>query len=429
MSARKHGFSPARRRAAAYPAAAAVVAVCCAVPAAVAAVADPDPIRLHPPEPTGPYSVGRADLHLVDESRGHPWVEGAEKRDVPVSVWYPAEDTSGERAPYMPDAVAEVMAGQVEQLGLPRDAVDFAGSDTDAFARADAAPGAGKLPVVLYSHGFRQSRHQATAQLEELASSGYAAVAMDHPYETSAVELPGGRIVRDAAPGSGAEALRTAVGVRVADTRFVLDALEDIAEGRNPDAAGRALPRGLSGALDLSAVGMYGHSLGGLTVAEAVLADDRIDAGADLDGTIAYHVGEEEWAESTVEGVDRPFLLMGGGVIGGSADPHTSGHAPDWRMFRRASTGPFTELYLPDAEHMSFTDSQWILPQVGRRLELNGRKWEDAVTGSVGTVDPQRSVAAQRAYITAFFDRHLRGEGAPLLDGPSAEYPAVEFVG
>jgi hypothetical protein len=36
--------------------------------------------------------------------------------------------------------------------------------------------------------------------------------------------------------------------------------------------------------------------------------------------------------------------------------------------------------------------------------------------------------AAQRAYVTSFFDRWLRGRDDHLLDGPSPRYPDVVFV-
>ncbi|MUL42937.1 alpha/beta hydrolase [Streptomonospora sp. PA3] len=420
--------SPARRRAAAYTAAAAVLAACCATPGALAAVTGPDPILLRPPEPTGPYAVGRADWHLVDESRGHPWVEDAEQRDLMVSVWYPAEEGGGERAPYMSGAVADVMAGRLEQAGLSRGSVDFAGSAANARIGADVARGAGRLPVLLYSHGFNQSRYQATAQLEELASRGYAVVAMDHPYEAEAVELPSGRILRESAPELGADAYRTAVATRVADTGFVLDTLEHIADGGDPAAGGHPLPQGLGAALDLSAIGMFGHSAGGLTTAEAMLGDDRIDAGAGLDGSMAYHVGDGTWADAAVEGVDRPFMIMGAGTSGVPPRPHTSEHSPDWRMFRENSTGPYVELYLARGEHMSFIDTRWTAAQIEARLDPRGRAWQDRVAASVGTGDSGDSVAAQRAYLAAFFDEYLRGRERPLLDGPSARHTAVELV-
>lgn len=52
----------------------------------------------------------------------------------------------------------------------------------------------------------------------------------------------------------------------------------------------------------------------------------------------------------------------------------------------------------------------------------------DVVERKIGTVEPERAVAAQRAYVTSFFDRWLRGRDDHLLDGPSPGYPEVVFV-
>ncbi|UZJ30080.1 hypothetical protein [Streptomyces endophytica] len=51
------------------------------------------------------------------------------------------------------------------------------------------------------------------------------------------------------------------------------------------------------------------------------------------------------------------------------------------------------------------------------------------VAKMIGSVRPARAVAAQRAYVSAFFDRWLRRtEDGGLLDRPSAHYPEVRFV-
>lgn len=423
-------FSPRRRRTLCYVAAAAVLAASCTVPSAVAAVSDPDPMRLSVPKSTGPHDVGQVELALTDKSRGHPWVKSADQRDLMATLWYPAEGGGGERARYTSDAVEGILDGELEQLGLSRDAVDFAGSRIDATVGADVASGAGRLPVLLYSHGFNESRYQAAAQLAELASRGYAVVAMDHPYETSAVEFPDGRVVRDTVPDSDPTKMyKEAIATRVADTGFVLDTLEAVTDGTAPEVGGRRLPRGLGEALDLSKVGMFGHSAGGLTSAEAMLGDARIDAGVDLDGSIGYHVGDEKWAESTTRGADRPFMIMGGGLSGGKQPkPHTSEHSPDWRMFRAASTGTMLEVYIEEGEHMGFIDTQWMVPQIEAELRPDSPAWEHGVDASIGTVDPERSLAAQRAYITAFFDENVRGKAQPLLDGPSPEHPDATFI-
>ncbi|MFE3460053.1 alpha/beta hydrolase family protein [Nocardiopsis aegyptia] len=416
-------------RRAAYATAALVLATACAVPATVAAVTDPGSVVLSPPEPTGPHAVGRTELHLVDPERGHPWVEGTTERDVMVSLWYPAEPDDGdELAPYVSASAGSALASELEQVGLPRSAVDVASSCSNAFAEADAALDAGPFPVVLFSPGFGVARFLNTANAEELASRGYVVAAIDHPYEPDAVDLPDGRVLRTRVPNTETPAYRDAIATRVADTRLVLDAMDALAAGGAPQAGGDPLPGGLAESLDTSRTGMFGHSAGGLTTAEAMLVDDRVDAGMNLDGSLAYHVGDQAWADATTRGADRPFALFMAGTSGGRNEPHTSGHHEDLRLFQSASTGPVTELIMAGGEHMSLMDYQWALPAIEEERGADHRTWREKVAEAISTVDPEASVDAQRAYITAFFDAHLRGEDEPLLDGPSPEYPAVAFV-
>ncbi|WP_047872248.1 acetylhydrolase [Nocardiopsis sp. RV163] len=432
------------RRTAAYGSAALVLVAAFSIPTALNAATDSGSVVLTPPEPTGPHAVGRTELHLVDPDRGHPWVEEATERDVMVSVWYPAGegtgadgegDTSagdgtgtGEPAPYVTPSVSGVLKSELEQGGLHRDDVDFDASRVNALQDVPAA-GTGPFPVVLYSPGLEQSRFLNALHLEELASHGYVVAAMDHPYETLAVDMPDGRVLRTSAPSFSPEALKEAVAVRRADTRLVLDGLTALAEGGNPDAGGQEPPEGLGGALDLDAVGMFGHSAGGLTTAEVMLEDDRVDAGLNLDGTIGYHVGDEVWSEANLRGADRPFALLTAGRAGAGLEPHHSGYSAGFRTFVDASSVDVLELYMAEGEHFSYTDHQWILPDVDEALRPGNRAWPDLVEGAIGTVDPEESVRAQRAYVTAFFDAHLRGQREPILDGPSPDLPAMEFVG
>jgi hypothetical protein len=44
----------------------------------------------------------------------------------------------------------------------------------------------------------------------------------------------------------------------------------------------------------------------------------------------------------------------------------------------------------------------------------------------IGTIDPARSVAAQRMYVGAFFDLHLRGRATTIFD--RAAHPDVRIV-
>lgn len=413
----------------AYASAALVLAASFAVPSVLTAVTHPGGVALTPPSPSGPHTVGRTELHLAAPDRGHPWVERAGARDVMVSVWYPAAEGDGTgHAPYLTPSVADVLKGELEQVGRHRDDLDAGASHANALQDA-AADGSGPFPVVLYSPGLRESRFLNTSNIEELVSHGYVVAAMDHPYETLAVDLPDGRVLRTNMPGLDPEVLREAVEVRVEDVRLTLDGLAELAGGRTPDTNGKEPPPGLTEAVDMDAIGMFGHSLGGLTAAEAILEDDRIDAGMNLDGTLAYHSGDGIWADSTLWGVDRPFALLTAGLAGTGREPHHSGHSPDFRRFVDASAAPVLELYMAEGEHMSYTDHQWILPALAESGRSGDRTWTTMVAETIGTVDPEESVRTQRAYITAFFDAHLRSDRSPLLDGLSPDFPTMEFVG
>ncbi|MEU1668093.1 lipase [Streptomyces sparsogenes] len=400
-------------------------------------------LRVGLPAPTGPYPVGMTELHLVDQGRKERWGPGV--RELMVSVWYPARKDAGAgtgadagrgtdaaQAPYMRPGAAKVFGAGAERiLKVEHRAIDWSGFTTHAREGAAVARGLGRRPVVLYSPGMYNERTLDTGAVVELAGQGYVVVTVDPTYEAHAVEFPDGRVA-EPSPEIGkiepvAERNKAALEVRVADVRFVLDRLEVLARGGNPDAEGRRLPSGLGAALDMARVGMFGHSLGGMATAEAMRLDRRIRAGVNLDGPLGYDWSDpDQLLPVAHSGLDRPFLLMGAWLVTTSErQPHTHEHSPSWRAFWQNSTGWKRDLWVRAAEHNSFTDYEIVLPALAEHLTLP----EGFQKQMIGTVDPARFTASRRAYLTAFFDRHLRGLHRPLLDGPSPRHPDVRFIG
>jgi predicted dienelactone hydrolase len=382
------------------------------------------PLRLSLPAPTGPYPVGATELHLVDRDRADPWVAGR-PRELMTTVWYPARPSGrAPVAPYLPPLAAQRFGQDAAALlGIAAEQVDWAGITTHARAGAPARAHHRGYPVVIYSPGRGRSRAEGTTLVAELASRGYVVVTVDHTYETPMVEFPGGRLETRRLPDlASAELGRALIRTRVQDTRFVLDRLAVLAAGGNPDAGKRHLPRGLGAALDLSRAGMFGHSAGGFTTAETMLVDRRLDAGADLDGSMAYSFSNNDFGDVVTRGLDRPFLLMGAGLSSGR--PHTHREAADWRSFWQHSTGWKLDLHIPAGEHFTFTDHQTLLPQLAAAFTLP----EGFVTAAVGSVDPDRIVTSQRVYVSAFFEQHLRHRPQPVLNGPSPRHPDVAFI-
>jgi hypothetical protein len=388
-------------------------------------------------DPTGPYAVGTVQLHLVDRSRRDPWT--GRPRELMASVWYPA--TPADRfppAPWMPQAAGALFLDQlISSLPTTGPNTTPPGSTppniplpgvrlpvTQAGQGAPAARSAGKSPVVLYQPGFGDVRELGTGPVSDLASHGYIVVTMDDTYEAAEVAFPGGRIVTPRPNQSYVDM------VRIADTRFVLDELAKLASGGNPDAEHRTLPKGLGAALDLKKVGMFGHSLGGATAAKAMAADRRIGAGINLDGSMflanpAQHQDIRGLSAQLARQLGgRAFMTMTHQGHDTHDDPSLAGfwsNLKGWRLL----------LTMRNAQHYTYTDLEEIVSQLLSAGIVPHQLTRERAAQVIGTVQPSRAVAAERAYIAAFFDLHLRGlhRASKLLAGPSPDHPEIQFLG
>ncbi|MET9655439.1 esterase [Streptomyces sp. NPDC006510] len=376
------------------------------------------------PRPTGPFAVGTVALHLVDHSRTEPWVPGtAAHRELMVSLWYPARPGGAARAVPQMTAGAAAHFGSGEgaaalNLRMAPGSVDWGATLTHAHEDAPLDRRAGQLPVVLYSPGLGDPRTWNTALVEDLASRGYAVVTIDHTHEATEVDFPDGRLatmrIFDGAPPTDPEAisalLEKVVAVRVADSRFVLDELARLNRTR------------FGGAIDLRRVGMFGQSAGGFTAAQTMHDDRRVRAGINMDGEMDYAGGREpdgtHLSSVALDGLDRPLLLMGSE---GSGDYRQQ---PSWAAFWANTRGWKADVTLTGSRHASYTDAEVLLPQLARQ----GAVPEGGPAGAVGTVPPHRALTANRAYVTSFFDRWLRGRDDHLLDGPSERFPEMVFA-
>ena len=353
------------------------------------------------PEPTGPYPVGTASVWLIDTARPDPWVSGANARELMVSLWYPAVPSDGQRARYMTPVESELQLASRGITGILPDTL----STVETNAVSDARPTGHQhsLPLVVLSPGFTNSRSTLTALAEDLASYGYVVAGIDHTYESHATAFPDGRVTtclaREAPRGDRKE--EVAAG-RATDVCFVLDELT----GAHPAWPG-------AGLIDPSQIGMAGHSAGGAAAIAAMLADSRLRAGIDMDGSTAAPIPDE--------GLARPFLFLGkqsnytpgSGIIASPDGKHVKGSVLTWERDWVLLTGWRRWLVVAGAVHASFTDLALLADQIG------------IDTGA--DLPGARSLDITRAYVRAFFDQHLRGRPQALLDEPSPRYPEVTF--
>ncbi|TKG67544.1 alpha/beta hydrolase [Prauserella endophytica] len=369
----------------------------------VAPPANAAPQQVHLPQPEGPHAPGTSLLHLVDEGRIDGLDPEGGPRELMAQVWYPALPLPWyERADY---ASPKEAARQEEFYVLPDGALE--GAVTNSRRDAPALPG--NHPVVIFYHGLCASRTDTTAVNERLASLGFVVVALGSTHESDLVEFPGGRTVSTADPTFCAAAsdfstenqaiLNRLQEARVADVRFVLDGLE---AGTLP------LPSGVARSADVDRAGIYGHSFGGSTAAQAMLEDPRLRAGVNLDGLVVGPV--------RTEGLDKPFLVLG-------SDYHDDKADPTWADFLPALTGWHQWLRVRDAGHYRFVDQGGSADRWNMREVMPPEVW----TANFDDIGDEPSQRILLDYTSAFFLRFLKGEEQPILDGPSARYPEVEF--
>ncbi len=381
------------------------------------------------PKPSGPHAVGTAAWQVVDARRIDPFAADAAAagpgglRTLMVNAWFPSAmaeaarlgGTVGfpeggvlyprpaftllSRQQPLPDTLRQLVALH----RLPGAALNQI-THLTTFARPDAAPAAGPWPVLLFSHGYGLENALSSSHLmETLASHGYWVLSVSHPGESLATLFPDGRLValdfdnprlnltqrlaeiRAEGEPWGALAAES-LALWTADMRAVLDDLERLnAPGVNQPYAGL---------LDLSRVGAVGVGLGG-SAALALAADDsRVRAVASLDGRWSPALTELGQAAGAWPVINQPVLALG---RGGPTPPGA------------------TALTLKGANPLHFTGAALWFPLLSQLADFEA--------GSV-----YRYLHALNAYPLAFFNRHLRGEAAPLLDGPAAQYPEVLFV-
>ena len=342
------------------------------------------------PAPTGPHHVGATVLDLTDTSRADPWVPTDPARELMVTMWYPTNVNHGTTIQYEAPAESEgYIAGKhLEDYASPDSLSEVA---THASLNAPPAGRPHSLPLIVLSPGYTSQRSSLTSLAEDLASHGYAVAAIDHTYETYAIQFSDGRIATCATCAIDDEDtfFPKLLQVRAADVSFVLNELT----GAHPAWSGSRL-------IDATRIGMAGHSAGGAAALSTMLADPRIDAGIDMDGTTYDQLPDS--------GLSRPFMFLG------TQAEHSPGQDSTWDHDFSRLTGWRRWLTVAGTAHNSFADYGAFADEIG--LDLGA------------TVTGLRSIEITRRYTRAMFDRHLRHVPQPLLNSASSCYPEVAIV-
>ena len=340
------------------------------------------------PARTGPYAVGTLTTRLLDPTRNDPFLRNGSKRELMVRFWYPTPRAGAcARAEYSSPKVWSYLSA----LGLPPLEVH-----TNSCQQAPVMPGA--HPVSGASHGYTGLFTDYTFLFEDLASRGYVVASIAHTFESTAVEMPDGRVLisllgthfLEDSLRTDARSIQLATSARLGDMKFLLAQLKALNGTRAP----------FSGKLDLQRIGVLGHSMGADTAMISLRQEPELQAAVLLDPIVL--------SAASTRGTDKPVLLVSEG-----REEWSESECGLWTNLRGARLG----VMFRGAEHLTPTDAVWLGDYV------------PAVHVETGSLGPEKTVAAIRNYVSSFFDAYLEGKSAGLLlNGLSSEYPEATIT-
>jgi predicted dienelactone hydrolase len=376
------------------------------------------------PNPTGTYAIGTQYLLFMDNGR-----------EIGVQAWYPASEIyqKAEPEPYWvePYELSKIFTKRVSLL-MPLPSfwlTHYSLTKTHSYLDVPISNDKDTFPVLVYSHGFFfGSNNENTALMEELASHGYIVFGIAHPYDVPFFTYPDKtikafdhrnellckqfqefladqeldslreklkqtedsskqlEILKEMEGISTMSTWRKGLGERVGDVRFLTDEIEKMNRGSGM----------FAGKLNLEQLGIMGFSYGATTTYNSCLIDKRFKAGVNLDGfTAGFGILEGN--------LTQPFMFTY------SEDNHGIND-----YFYNKAEDTIYAITIVNTAHSNYAD----LSLVGGFQKL---------TGQLGEIDGNRCARIINDYILNFFDKHLKGKISGLLDGPSPDYPEVEF--
>jgi predicted dienelactone hydrolase len=248
---------------------------------------------------------------------------------------------------------------------------------------------------------------------EDLASHGYLVVGFDAPYRTGVVVFPDGRVIartpeNNAELFTGDDLERLAnklLAASTGDIAYVLDQLERL---NASDASGK-----FTGRLDMTRIGVFGHSFGGATAAQFCSQDSRCKAGIDVDGSLHGSVIQA--------GIHKPFMFLLSDHGDFSPDAETRQIKSDIQsVYDRLPVDGRLYIMIRGANHFTFSDDGALLKSRVMRGVLRA-------LGKLG-INGRRQLAVTAHCVHAFFDAYLMGAGGSRPEISSQLYPEIQVL-
>jgi dienelactone hydrolase len=347
------------------------------------------------PPPTGTYTVGMSTHFIQDTSRCN---NDEKPRLLLVHIYYPTMQIPKEYPPYLGDAMRPYKA-KLAHSYLPEE-LAYLDAITD-WAIPDALIASDNLsfPVLFFSHGFFMAAQLYSSLIEEMASHGYVVVAINHtdacwpvmfPDGSSPIILPELANLFSNKERSCVQMFDMVQEIWIKDIESVLSWLRN---------------QPLSTSLDLTRMGIFGHSFGGSTATEAVRHNTHFKAMANLDGLLFGANWDKPLQTPSLFLVAEKNLTHAEVLKAGlTIEQFESLLARDCKKVFDQLKDDAYYVTVKNADHAAFVDSKLIKSPLSKKEQ-----------------DPYACIATTRALLVDFFDHYLKNEHLALLNKQSSD--------
>ena len=349
------------------------------------------------PTPRGRYNTSIEHVQLIDQSRKDPFSSSSQPRKLMATIFTPVEQDQciPTQVSFLDSTTATFQDQKFGAYGLPAGlfgTLELTACTTTATQSKQPKVNQKALPLVILSPALATTRLFYSVMAQNLASSGYVVISVDHPYDVDIVTFPDNSTILGV-DISDAQ-LPLALDTRVKDISFVIN------QALKPAFAKQYLqPLGSSpchSVIDTTHIGVLGHSFGGAAAAESLLHEKKVVAGINLDGSFFGQVVEK--------GTRKPILILAHDGKNQTTDPSWAAIWPQLKGWKK-------EVMMKAFAHYTFSDLPIIVDTLGIRDGLPNQVVGELL-GSVAGSEADRDV---HKYVLAFFDISLKNKRSTVL--------------
>ena len=379
-------------------------------------------------KPSGKYKIGTKTYYFTDSSRNELFADNLKrKREILIQIWYPTDEKpNNDFTPYLENSTIKINA-IADQFGYPK--ICFSQLKyikSNAISNVEISHIKEKFPVLIYLTGLNGSRQFSSFQIQELVSQGYIVAGIDNPGAVGVVPYPDGRSIT----GLPIEKIKALVDQSIEDLPTIptlnnIKMKDGIIPYFSDDVSfvisclgqmnSYDLQNILTNHIDLTKIGVFGVSLGGIVAADASVKDKRIRACLIMESPISKNVIDK--------GIQIPTMIITRNAetmrlerkkSGGWNEKEIEIHQYGMKTIydRLPSNGYFIKI--PKMFHVDFLDIPLWFP-FGSYIGL---------TGKMKTKHAHQII---NNFSVAFFDKELMGVSSGFLKYADEIYPEIEY--